>query len=98
MIEHVTPAHGLANTTFEIFIMLLVAFILGYLLRLFLTRKYKYEARDLRKENLRLNADLENTGGVDNTVDINSIELKLKELEQKNKVLVETNNQLKVEK
>ena len=46
MIEHVTPTHGLANATFEIFIMLLVAFILGWLLHHFMHCRKSTQSED----------------------------------------------------
>lgn len=58
MFESVTQRYDLTDASLEILILLLVAFTLGYLLRLFITRKYKTQYLELKEAHESLQKSL----------------------------------------
>jgi predicted flap endonuclease-1-like 5' DNA nuclease len=87
-IQNVTEGPGSEDSIshlLEIIIMLSVAFILGYLLRMMITSKYKAQARQFAKE-LEYERSREKVN-LDETRNFSAMETKLVLLEQKNNAL-----------
>ena len=83
--QNIAEGPGVENTTshlIEIVIMLLVAFILGYLIRMVITSKYKSRSKELsyELESLRKKQAV----GLDESRTVSSLETKMVLLEQKN--------------
>jgi predicted flap endonuclease-1-like 5' DNA nuclease len=88
--EPITEGPGAGSTSdylIEIIVMLLVAFILGYLLRLLLNGRYKKKIQDLNDENTHLKVDLAKAQEVDNTEDLKKMQTQIEHLERTKRIL-----------